>query len=247
MLAFIVRRLLLAVLTIWVISILSFAIIQLPPGDFVTAYIAQLSASGASVSAQEAAALRELYGLGQPFYVQYAKWISRVIVGDFGVSMEWNRPVTEVIGDRLWLTVLISFAALIVTWGLAFPIGIYSAVRQYSIGDYLFTLIGFIGLAVPNPPSVAASRMESLRALWAGAGLHMIETRGIVVERTFTDFEDFWATTLTMPNMGPPIAALASVDSERLKAAVRQRLSPDSAGRVAYSATANAIIGRVPG
>ena len=150
MVAFIVRRLLLAVLTIWVISILSFSIIQLPPGDFVTAYIAQLSASGASVSAQEAVALRELYGLGQPFYVQYLKWIARVVVGDFGVSMEWNRPVTEVIGDRLWLTMLISFAALIVTWGLALPIGIYSAVRQYSVGDYLFTLIGFIGLAVPN-------------------------------------------------------------------------------------------------
>src|SRR4029078_10206638 len=119
MLAFIVRRLLLAVLTVWGISILSVAIIQLPPGDFVTAYIAQLSASGASVSAQEAAALRELYGLGQPFYMQYAKWIARVIVGDFGVSMEWNRPVTEVIGDRLWLTLLISFAALVVSCGRA--------------------------------------------------------------------------------------------------------------------------------
>src|ERR1043166_1172656 len=150
MLAFIVRRLLLAILTIWVISVLSFAIIQLPPGDFVTAYIAQLSASGASVSEADARALRELYGLGQPFYVQYAKWMVRILVGDFGVSMEWNRPVTEVIGDRLWLTVLISFAALILTWALAFPVGIYSAVRQYSIGDYVFTLIGFIGIAVPN-------------------------------------------------------------------------------------------------
>ncbi|MBI3515571.1 MAG: ABC transporter permease [Proteobacteria bacterium] len=150
MLAFTVRRLLLAILTIWVISVLAFAIIQLPPGDFVTAYIAQLSASGASVSEAEAVSLRELYGLGQPFYVQYAKWIVRVIAGDFGVSMEWNRPVGEVIGDRLWLTMLISFAALILIWGLALPIGIYSAVRQYSIGDYLFTLIGFIGLAVPN-------------------------------------------------------------------------------------------------
>ena len=171
MVAFIVRRLLLAVLTIWVISILSFAIIQLPPGDFVTAYIAQLSASGASVSAQEAAALRELYGLGQPFYVQYLKWIGRVVVGDFGVSMEWNRPVTEVIGDRLWLTMLISFAALIVTWGLALPIGIYSAVRQYSVGDYLFTLIGFIGLAVPNfllALVIMYLRSASSAPTWAG-------------------------------------------------------------------------------
>jgi peptide/nickel transport system permease protein len=150
MLAFIVRRFLLAFLTMWVISILSFVIIQLPPGDFVTTYIAMLSASGSSVSAGEADALRELYGLNSPFYVQYAKWMVRILAGDFGVSMEWNRPVTEVIGDRLWLTMLISFAALMLTWGLALPIGIYSAVRQYSIGDYFFTLIGFIGLAVPN-------------------------------------------------------------------------------------------------
>jgi peptide/nickel transport system permease protein len=150
MLAFIVRRFLLAFLTMWVISVLSFVIIQLPPGDFVTTYIAMLSASGSSVSAGEAEALRELYGLNSPFYVQYAKWMVRILAGDFGVSMEWNRPVTEVIGDRLWLTMLISFAALILTWGLALPIGIYSAVRQYSIADYFFTLIGFIGLAVPN-------------------------------------------------------------------------------------------------
>src|SRR5437763_2186882 len=170
MVAFIVRRLLLAVLTIWVISILSVAIIQLPPGDFVTAYIAQLSASGASVSAQEAAALRELYGLGQPFYVQYLKWIGRVVVGDFGVSMEWNRPVTEVIGDRLWLTMLISFAALVITWGLALPIGIYSAVRQYSIGDYLFTLIGFVGLAVPNFLLALVVMYLSFRLLGANVG-----------------------------------------------------------------------------
>ena len=150
MLTFVVRRVLLAVLTIWVISALSFVIIQLPPGDFVTTYIAQLSASGSSVTAAEADALRELYGLNQPIYVQYSKWIGRALTGDFGVSMEWNRPVTEVIGDRLWLTMLVSFGALMVTWGLALPIGIYSAVRQYSIGDYLFTLVGFVGLAVPN-------------------------------------------------------------------------------------------------
>ena len=150
MLTFVVRRVLLAVLTIWVISALSFVIIQLPPGDFVTTYIAQLSASGSSVTAAEADSLRELYGLNQPIYVQYSKWVGRALAGDFGVSMEWNRPVTEVIGDRLWLTMLVSFGALIVTWGLALPIGIYSAVRQYSIGDYLFTLVGFVGLAVPN-------------------------------------------------------------------------------------------------
>src|ERR1035437_4943163 len=150
MITFLIRRLLLAVVTMWLISVLSFAIIQLPPGDFVDAYIAQMASSGSSVSAEEAAAMRQLYGLGRPIYIQYGKWIVRIVRGDFGESMEWRRPVTEVIGDRIWLTLLLSFSALMITWGLALPIGIYSAVRQYSIGDYVFTLVGFIGIAVPN-------------------------------------------------------------------------------------------------
>jgi peptide/nickel transport system permease protein len=150
MMAFIARRAVLAVVTMWAISVLSFIIIQLPPGDFVDAYIANLSASGSVVSMEEAQNLRRLYGLDQPIYVQYAKWMARVLVGDFGESMEWHRPVIEVIGDRLWLTVVLSFAALILTGGRALPIGILSAVRQYSYLDYLFTTIGFIGLAVPN-------------------------------------------------------------------------------------------------
>ena len=150
MVAFLLRRLALGFVTIWLISILSFAIIQLPPGDFVSAYIAQLAASGSSVSAEEAEAMRRLYGLGQPFYIQYLKWISRVVVGDFGESMEWRRPVLDVIGDRIWLTLLLSVASLLLTWILALPIGIYSAVRQYSFGDYAFTLLGFLGIAIPN-------------------------------------------------------------------------------------------------
>jgi peptide/nickel transport system permease protein len=150
MIAFIVRRFLLALATTWAISVMSFIIIQLPPGDFVDAYIARLSASGSSVSMEEAQSMRNLYGLNQPYYVQYLKWVGRVLRGDFGESMEWQRPVAEVLGDRLWITVVVSFAALLLTWTLALPIGIYSAVRQYSIGDYAFTLVGFIGLAVPN-------------------------------------------------------------------------------------------------
>jgi peptide/nickel transport system permease protein len=150
MIAYTIRRLLLALVTIWAISVLSFVIIQLPPGDFVDAYISRLSASGSSVSAEEAQGLRQLYGLDRPIYVQYGKWISRVAEGDFGESMEWMRPVTEVIGDRLWLTMVVSVAAIILTWGIALPIGIYSAVRQYSLGDYIFTFFGFIGIAVPN-------------------------------------------------------------------------------------------------
>ena len=150
MLAYIGRRAILAVFTVWAISVLSFAIIQLPTGDYVTSYIAQMASMGSVVTDEEAANLRIQYGLGQPIYVQYLKWMKQIVRGNFGMSMEWRRPVTEVIGERLWLTIVISLAALLLTWVLALPIGIYSAVRQYSIGDYVATFVGFIGLAVPN-------------------------------------------------------------------------------------------------
>jgi len=143
-LAYIGRRALLAVFTVWAISVLSFAIIQLPPGDYVTSYIAQMASMGSVVSDEEAQNLRIQYGLGQPIYIQYLKWMKLVVVGNFGMSMEWRRPVTEVIGDRLWLTVVVAVASLILTWVLALPIGIFSAVRQYSAGDYVATFIGFI-------------------------------------------------------------------------------------------------------
>jgi len=149
-LAYIGRRALLAVFTVWAISVLSFAIIQLPPGDYVTSYIAQMASMGSVVSDEEAQNLRIQYGLGQPIYIQYLKWMKLVVVGNFGMSMEWRRPVTEVIGDRLLLTVVVAVASLILTWVLALPLGIFSAVRQYSAGDYVATFIGFIGLAVPN-------------------------------------------------------------------------------------------------
>lgn len=150
MVAFAVRRLLLAILTIWAISVISFGIIQLPPGDYVTAYVAQLMSTGTQVTDDEAANLREQYGLGSPFIVQYFKWMSQVAKGNFGISMGYNRPVRDVIGDRLWLTAALAFASVVFTWILAIPIGIYSAVKQYSVGDYAFTFVGFIGLAVPN-------------------------------------------------------------------------------------------------
>jgi len=150
MLAYILHRIVLAILTVWAVSVLSFVIIQLPPGDYVTSYIAQMAATGSIVSEQEAENLRIQYGLNQPVYVQYVKWMRLVLQGNFGQSMEWRRPVVEVIGDRLLLTVVVSLAAVLLTWMLALPIGVYSAVRQYSIGDYIFTFVGFIGLAVPN-------------------------------------------------------------------------------------------------
>jgi peptide/nickel transport system permease protein len=149
-LAYLLRRLFLAILTVIAVSILSFTIIQLPPGDYVTSYIAQMAASGSIVSEQEAENLRIQYGLDQPMPMQYLRWIGLIAQGNFGMAMEWGRPVMEVIGDRLALTMVVSIAAIIFTWLVALPIGIFSAVRQYSIGDYIFTFIGFIGLATPG-------------------------------------------------------------------------------------------------
>lgn len=150
MVSYLIRRIFAGLLTIWAASILSFVVIQLPPGDYVTSYIARLQSTGTAVSAAEAAALRQQYGLDQPMYVQYLKWVGLMLQGNFGMAMEYNRPVLEVIGDRLALTMVVSLAAIVFIWGLALPIGIYSAVYKYSFGDYFFTFLTFFGIGVPN-------------------------------------------------------------------------------------------------
>ncbi len=149
MLSFIVRRLLIMIPTMFVISVLSFAIIQLPPGDYLTTYIENLQQTGESMDEAVVASLRKQYGLDDPFHVQYWKWISGVVVGDFGQSFSLKRPVGELIWERLGLTVTISMVTLFFTWILAVPIGIYSATHQYKISDYVFTFFGFIGMATP--------------------------------------------------------------------------------------------------
>jgi len=151
MVQFIIRRILVMIPTMFAVSIVAFIVIQLPPGDFLTSYVANLSASGEQVEAHVIEALNERFGLDQPVYVQYYKWISNIIFkGDFGQSFAWNVPVETLIWGRLGLTLLISVATLLFTWIIAFPIGIYSAVNKYSIGDYIATFFGFVGLAVPN-------------------------------------------------------------------------------------------------
>jgi len=150
MLTFLARRIGLGILTIWAVSIIAFVIIQLPPGDFVTSYIAKLEAQGGTSLSAEATLLRTQYGLDDPMVVQYAKWMWQVVQGNFGMSLDYQQPVANIIGDRLALTVIVTLAALIFTWIIALPIGIFSAVRQYSIADYIFTFIGFLGLAVPT-------------------------------------------------------------------------------------------------
>lgn len=147
---YILERILYAIPTLILISIVSFTIIQLPPGDFLTSYIAQLSQAGQTVDEATIATLTKRYGLDQPIYVQYFKWVWGMLHGDFGQSFEWNRPVNTLIWERLSLTVAISLCTLIFTWIVAFPIGLYSATRQYSAGDYFVSFLGFIGIAIPQ-------------------------------------------------------------------------------------------------
>ena len=136
--------------TLVLASIVIFTIIQLPPGDYVESYIGELLAAGESVDLERVEYLRAEYGLDQPMWKRYLLWITNFVQGDFGYSFENQRPVSEVVGNRLWLTILVSFATIILTWVIAFPIGIYSATHQYSWGDYGLTFLGLLGLATPN-------------------------------------------------------------------------------------------------
>jgi peptide/nickel transport system permease protein len=150
---YIFKRLLLGLLTIWVITIIAWVIIELPPGDFVTYYVDVLLRENADspLGRQMAETLREQLGWDKPSYYRYGKWMWNMMQGDLGKSLVYEPlPVTAVIGERLLMTVILAVTTAILAWGLAIPIGIYSAVRQRSPEDYLFTFVGFLGLAVPD-------------------------------------------------------------------------------------------------
>ena len=146
---FILRRILILIPTLILISLVSFFIIQLPPGDYLTVKIAQMEETGDEVSLEAVAQMRKRYGLDLPVYHQYWRWISGFVRGDFGQSFAYRKPVAELIWERLALTVVISVLTMLLTWAIAIPIGIYSAIRQYTVFDYVFTFIGFVGLATP--------------------------------------------------------------------------------------------------
>lgn len=151
MLGYIIRRLLLLIPLLIILSITSFIIIQLPPGDFLTVYIDQLRRSGIMVSEETIARLVKEYGLDKPIYIQYFMWMKNIVLyGNFGRSLQWNRPINTLIAERLGLSLAISVLSVIFTWIVGIPIGIYSAIKQYSTFDYVFTFIGFIGLSMPG-------------------------------------------------------------------------------------------------
>jgi len=150
MLFYVIRRFVYMIIILLMVSIVSFIIIQLPPGDYLNSYIMSLKAQGQEVSDAEIAGLRKQYGLDLPIYSHYFNWAWKMLHGDFGKSFQWNRPVVDLIAERLPLTVMISLITIIFTYAVAIPIGIYSATHQYSAGDYGLTVAGFIGLATPN-------------------------------------------------------------------------------------------------
>jgi len=147
---YILQRLLLLPLLMVIYSFVIFVIIQAPPGDFLTAYVATLASSGSSISSEQIAALRASYGLDQPFVVQYLRWLQHLLHGDFGLSLEYQRPNADLIGEQLGLTLALALFSFVLTWALAVPAGIYSATHPRSLGDHVLTIINYVGVATPN-------------------------------------------------------------------------------------------------
>lgn len=174
MLRYILWRIITMVPTLLIISALVFTIIELPPGDYFESYVAELRAMGETADLAEIEVLKERYGFDQPLYKRYFHWLGGMMVGDFGYSFEYRLPVNEVVGERLWLTILVSVVTIIFTWLIAFPIGIYSATHQYSWGDYGLSFLGMIGIAVPN--FILALVMMYFANIWFGTSIgHLMD------------------------------------------------------------------------
>ncbi len=192
MLQYIIRRVLYLIPTIIAISIVSFAIIELPPGDYLTSMVAGMQVAGEMVDEAVLDALKRQYGLDQPLYMRYLKWAWQSLHGNYGVSFEWNAPVSQVIGDRLALTIVISLAALVFTWVVALPIGIYSATHQYTIADYVFSMFSFIGRGIPE-------FMIALVLLWIAFSRFGVNLGGLFSDK-YIDQPWSWAKFLDMLN-----------------------------------------------
>lgn len=147
---YVLQRLVYLVFLLWMVSVVTFVVIQLPPGDYLSTYISRLEQAGQDLSDEEVENLRRQYGLDLPLFARYFKWISQVVTGDFGFSFDWQQPVRDIIGERLALTFTIAILSAMFTYVVAIPIGIYSATHQYSVADYVVSIVGFIGLAIPN-------------------------------------------------------------------------------------------------
>ncbi len=205
MLRYIFWRVITMIPTLVLISALVFVIIELPPGDYFESYVSELRAMGEAADLAEIEMLKERYGFDQPMVVRYFRWVSGMFVGDFGYSFEYRLPVNEVVGDRLWLTILVSVVTISFTWLLAFPIGIYSATHQYSWGDYGLTFVGMIGIAVPN--FLLALVMMYLANVWFGTSIGGLMDREYLNQAMSWDkfksiLEHLWVPVLIIGTAG---------------------------------------------
>lgn len=172
MLRYTLQRLLLMPVLLFLFSIIVFALVQAPPGDFLTSYTATLAASGSSIDAEQLAALKQIYGLDQPIQVQYLRWMGNVLRGDLGLSLEYQRPNVELISERLLLTVILALMAFVFTWAIAIPAGIYSATHPHSFLDHVLTVLNYVGVATPN-------FMLALILMWIGFSAFGVSVTGL--------------------------------------------------------------------
>jgi peptide/nickel transport system permease protein len=215
---YIAKRILYMIPTLFVISLISFTIIQLPPGDFLTSYVAQLRSQGEDLDTQAIQALEEQYGLNQPIYVQYGKWIGGILTrGDFGLSFEWRRPVSQLIWDRVGLTLLIAVLTILTTWVIAIPTAVYVATHQYSFLDYLMSFISFIGLGTPG-------FLVALIYLWIMLSMFGVNAAGLFSER-YVDAAWSWAKVQDMlGRIWAPVLILAIENTASIIRTVRANL-----------------------
>jgi peptide/nickel transport system permease protein len=205
MLRYILWRIGVMIPTLVIISALVFTIIELPPGDYFESYISEMRAQGEGVDMAEIEALRAEYGFDKPPVIRYFHWVAGMLHGDFGYSFEYQLPVSDVVGDRLWLTVLVSFVTIFFTWLIAFPIGIYSATHQYSWGDYGLTFLGLLGLAIPN--FMFALILMYFANMWFGTSIgHLMDQKYLSEPMSWEKFlsilEHLWIPVIIIGTAG---------------------------------------------
>ena len=217
MLQFIIRRLIIFIPMLFLMSVVAFAIIQAPPGDFLTDYIAQLQATGEVVDEGQIEALRDHYGLNQPLYVQYLKWVWGILQWDLGLSLEWGRPVVELVNDRLAMTILLGVTTILFTWTLAIPIGILSAVKKYTIIDYFFTFLSYFGVGTPN-------FMIALVAMWFAFSWFGIKATGLFSDEYITEPWSIGKVIDLLKHLWLPMLILGTDGTARFTRIVRANL-----------------------
>ncbi|WP_438752387.1 ABC transporter permease [Pararhizobium sp. O133] len=205
MLRYILWRVAAMLPTLLIISALVFTIIELPPGDYFESYISELRAQGEDVDMAEIQELRAQYGFDRPPIMRYFHWVAGMIQGDYGYSFEYQLPVSDVVGDRLWLTVMVSFVTILFTWLIAFPIGIYSATHQYSWGDYGLTFLGLIGIAIPN--FMFALILMYFANIWFGTTIgHLMDQKYLAESMSWDKFksilEHLWIPVVIIGTAG---------------------------------------------